>query len=68
MDNVKKPKSKKTIKAVKVTIPGQKSAVDTTNWDDKSFGTPQGRDLIPVMAEKVKDPNYVPDHRPPNRI
>ena len=65
MEDKKKPKPKLEPKTLVVKIPGQKSAQDTSNWEDKSFGTPKGRDLIPAMADVSKDPNYTRSHREP---
>lgn len=65
MEEAKNPKPTKPTKKVVITIPGQKSAQDTSNWDDKNFGTPQGRDLIPNMADLSKDPYYIQGKRQP---
>jgi hypothetical protein len=40
-DIPKKPKKK-----VKNKIPPQKSAIDTSNWDNREFTTPSGRIVI----------------------
>ena len=65
MEDKKKPKPKLAPKTLVVKIPGQKSAQDTSNWEDKFFGTPKGRDLIPAMADITKDPNYIRGIREP---
>ena len=65
MDEKKKAKIRRQPRARVVTIPGQKSAQDTSNWDDKSFGTPNKRDLIPTFADYSKDPNYMQGRKLP---
>jgi len=65
MDEKKKPEPKLDTKTKVVTIPGQKSAQDTSNWDDKAFGTPRGRDLIPALAKEAKDPSQIKNHIDP---
>lgn len=59
--------------AKKSVLPAQASAQDTSNWDDKAFSTPSGRDVIGnhIKREKspfLSDPNYKPKKRQPRKV